>query len=81
MDHKPTEIMDRTCAYRKNEINVLFHIILYDFHGPVICLKAFGIQDQYLAPVVDVFHQFLCCLVTVCVTDQKRGNIFSQISV
>ena len=44
MGHKPAEIMDRTCAYRKNKINVLFHIILHNFHGPFICLKIFGIQ-------------------------------------
>ena len=81
MGDKTAEIMDRPRSNCKNKIDVLFHIILHDLHGTLICLKTFSIQDQYLTPVVDILHQFLCSFVTVRVTDQKRGNTFFQITV
>ena len=64
--------MDRTCSHCQDQVYILFHVILYYFDCMLVCMKTLSIQHKYLTSVIDIFHDLLCHLACVCVTDQKR---------
>ena len=70
--------MDRTCPYCKDQIDILLHVILHNPYRLSVCLKPLCIQDQYLASVIDILHEFLCCCIGIGVADDQRRYVFSE---
>ena len=64
--------MDRACSHCQDQVYILLHVILHDLYCKWICMKSLCVQHKYLTAVIDIFHDFLCHLACICVTDQKR---------
>ena len=73
--------MDRACSYCKDQVNVLFHVVLHNFYCMPVCLKSLCIQNKYLAPVIDILHEFFCCRIGIGVADDQRRYVLSEHSL